>query len=141
MSYPSNIPWAHLCSSEDMIVKGINETALDIEWKSSIAIFKFEPSGQEQIYDGMTVTYLKVAITLTGHISNPDHISGIIETLKNFGSLSKDTITDYQNILSKYHPCYGSILRVLATPKDSTTLKEHYPIFIDLVLRIERCMK
>ena len=43
-------------------------------WRSSVAVFGYQPPDDQQNYPGMIVSYLKVACTITGFQPDPEEV-------------------------------------------------------------------
>lgn len=109
LNLPTDIPWKRRCVSNDMLDSNLCNSASVYRWRSSIAVFKYEPDEENQTYEGMLITYLKVSCTITGYQENPKEI-GVDR--KGLSSYWKDQpgIVDYLNLLEAYYPCYGAVL-------------------------------
>lgn len=127
LSLPVDIPWKRLCVSEDMLRSDICEGKSPARWKSSIAIFSYEPTEDYQTYEGETISYLKVVCTITGY-----QPSGEETDLKEWA-----TDLDWQarsvELGSEYYGCHGAILEVALAPKhfSSGIPRSEFPYFID----------
>ena len=131
LNLPTDIPWRRRCVSSDMVDPHICDTSGLYRWRSSLAIFEYEPDPENQTYDGMIITYLKVSCTITGYQENPQEI-GL--TLKGLRSYWRDQrgINDYLNQLQAYYPCYGAVLEFAVGPEDEQgTRIDDYPYFLD----------
>lgn len=127
LSLPVDIPWKRLCVSEDMIDTKVCDRTSPPRWKSSVAVFSYEPTEDYQTYEGMTISYLKVVCTVTGYEAGEE------VDLKDLG-----TDLDWQDepvkMSSKYYGCYGAILEVAVAPKKSQGEEvppSKYPYIID----------
>jgi len=118
LTLPVDIPWKRLCVSEDMIDPQVCDRTFPLRWLSSMAVFGYQPPDADQTYDGMTVSYLKVAVTITGFQSD----------LKEVGLDPKDRrvdshwnteppIQNYKDTVGQYYGCYGAILEVAIGPR------------------------
>lgn len=128
LNLPTDIPWKRICVSKDMIDPKICDARRPKRWNSSIAIFQYSPEEEYQTTEGMLITYLKVACSITGYQAGPDeiglHRGGFDNFWKDSGETLKDTIMDY-------YPCYGAILEVAVAPKKKDTPLNKYPYFSD----------
>ncbi len=143
LSLPVDIPWKRLCASEDMIDPKIGDRKFPKRWRSSIAVFSYEPPAEEQQYDDMTVSYLKVACTITGYqlemIRDGKRLEEVgVNSLSSteFPMFEASIITDYQNTIPPYFGCYGAILEVAVAPSGSDEELQaiplsEYPYFMD----------
>jgi hypothetical protein len=131
LNLPTDIPWVRRCVSSDMIDRNLCDSTTPFRWRSSIAISQYEPEEENQTYEGMTITYLKVSCSITGYQENPEEV-GV--NRKGLSSYWKDQpgIANYLNLLQAYYPCYGAILEVAVGPEDErNTVIEDYPYFLD----------
>lgn len=91
---PLDIPWSRRCVSDDMIDRRTGDSEAPYRWRSSLAIFDYEPPEEYQNYPGVIISYLKVVCSITGYQENPTEIG-----LKRRGLLSSwrgsRGITDY----------------------------------------------
>src|SRR5205823_970165 len=136
LSLPVDIPWKRLCASEDMMVRGISGLqSRPVRWRSSLAVFGYEPGEQDQTYEGMTISYLKVVASITGFQPDPDEVG--LKDRKAYQSwLDPDVMENYEKIAAKYYPCYGAILEVAVTPAGTPEEVrkmplDQYPYFAD----------
>src|SRR6476469_1323210 len=74
LTLPIDIPWRRKCVSPDMLDQHICDPKSPYKWRSSIAIFEYEPEEENQTYEGMRITYLKVSCSITGYQENPKEI-------------------------------------------------------------------
>ena len=123
---PLDIPWKRLCISRDMLDAEVCDHDFPLRWKSSVAVFGYEPPADEQPFDDLTVSYLKVSCTITGH--NPgDEIGAGTDEL-----FSYDPITQKARLpLSDYRGCYGAILEVSIGPNTPEADPGRLPYVLD----------
>lgn len=131
LNLPTDIPWQRKCVSEDML--DLSETGggkRPYRWRSSVAVFEYEPDSDNQNYVEMTITYLKVVCSITGYQERPQEIG-----LPNRGIRSywKDApgIVDYLNKLEQYYACFGAILEVTVSPEGGGEDLTRFPFFLD----------
>jgi hypothetical protein len=122
---PKDIPWKRLCVSEDMIDKEVCDSDFPPRWRSSLAIFNYEPPEGEQPDKNYIVSYFKIACTITGH-----NIGTEMNIKNPLSQISDVSIWDAIAGFNRYDPCYGAILDVSAAPIGDYTIVE-YPLFID----------
>ncbi len=130
LNLPTDVPWKRKCVSQDMIDTTPCDQKLPYRWRSSIAVFEYEPDEENQTYEGMIITYLKVSCTITGYQEDP---AGIGLKPKGIRSFWKDQpgIENYLEALQKYYACYGAILEVVVAPEDRDIPIGQYPYFLD----------
>ncbi|WP_119271171.1 PASTA domain-containing protein [Taklimakanibacter deserti] len=134
LSLPVDIPWKRLCVSADMIDEKVCDRVFPYRWRSSVAIFSYEPPDEHQTYENMIVSYLKVACTITG-LQVGDEIRqqlGIPPDTK-ITPFSDTSVTQLGiDSLNEYYGCYGAILEVSLKPTGSAASdKSKYPYFMD----------
>jgi PASTA domain len=135
LSLPIDIPWKRLCVSEDMIDRTVCDRKFPYRWRSSIAVFSYQPPDDQQSYEGMTVSYLKVACTITSFQPNPEEVGLKDRRVDSYWNTPL-LIDDYVNKVSKAYPCYGAILEVGVAPSEKTIDGQEiplnkYPYFMD----------
>ncbi|MCC5930578.1 MAG: hypothetical protein JJU28_15130 [Cyclobacteriaceae bacterium] len=132
LNLPTDIPWERICVTEDMIDPVVCDRRLPAKWQTSMAVFKFKPEDEYQLFPNYDITYLKVTATITGYQPLDKEIQGKIK----WGGV--DASTSFSNevlkdLLNSYHPCNGAILQVVVGPhgkKPDLPLKD-YPFFMD----------
>lgn len=131
LSLPTDIPWVRKCVSTDMLDRNLCDRTAPYRWRSSIAVFQYEPDAENQTYDGMVITYLKVSCTITGYQEHPKEIGLDRTGLRSYWAHSP-AIENYLNVLEAYYPCYGAILEVAVGPdNEKNTTLDDYPYFLD----------
>lgn len=123
---PLDIPWKRLCISRDMLDTAVCDHEFPPRWRSSIAVFGYEPPAEHQPFEDTTISYVKVSCTVTGY--NPSQEIG--PGTYNF---TYDPITQKAKLKSigDYYGCYGAILEVSIKPKTPETHPGNYPYFTD----------
>lgn len=131
-SLPIDIPWQRIAFSDDMIDRVACDRELPSRWRSSVAVFEYEPPEDQQRSDDFRVTYLKVSCTITGFQERGQEIR-IRERLGRSGWTNKDLTDRLAEDATKYHPCYGAILEVVVAPHkgDDRFTPADYPYFSD----------
>jgi hypothetical protein len=131
LSLPVDIPWERRCVSEDMLDERICDREFPNRWRSSVAVFSYEPPEEYQEYDGMTVSYLKIAATITGYQPDPSEV-GIDDPRLDSNWQDSEAIENYREVVGKYYPCYGAILEVAVGPPDENAWEaDRYPYVVD----------
>lgn len=129
LNLPTDIPWERICVTEDMIDPVVCDDRLPAKWQTSLAVFKYRPEDEYQLYPKYDITYLKVTATITGYQPLDKEIQGTI----NWNGVNVATIQGLTELLNSYNPCHGAILQVVVGPdrkKPNIPLKE-YPFFMD----------
>jgi hypothetical protein len=128
LGLPTDIPWERICVSKDMMDRTICDAVSPPKFHSSIAVFKYTPPDDFQQYPNYQISYLKVAVTVTGFQPRDAEVEGQID----WNGLSTELLDNIEALLNEYHPCTGAIVQVSVAPKDSSiTDVEKYPFFID----------
>ena len=131
-SLPVDIPWQRIAFSEDMMDKVACDRRLPSRWRSSLAVFRYQPPDELQRQDGSIVSYLKVSCTITGFQEDGREIQ-MRERLGRSGWAASD-MTDHLGALAgAYFPCMGAILEVVVAPHedDDRFGFKDYPYFAD----------
>ena len=133
LSLPTDIPWERMCVSLDMLDPKVCDSSFPPQWRTSLAIFGYEPPDDQQTYEGMTVSYLKVVCTITGY-QVPAKDTGLKDRRIHSAFFDSTVIVNYKDVMTKYYGCYGALLQVAIAPHgkgaDKVTLVE-YPYFAD----------
>jgi len=129
LNLPTDIPWERICVTEDMIDPTMCDERTPAKWQTSMAVFKYRPDDENQLYPAYTITYLKVTATITGYQPLDQEIQGTI----NWNGVNVATIPGLTDLLNSYNPCHGAILQVVVGPHGSAEAipKAEYPFFLD----------
>src|SRR5882672_1912218 len=131
LNLPTDIPWVRRCVSTDMMDSHLCDRTAPFRWRSSIAIFEYEPEVENQTYEGMVITYLKVTCSITGYQENPEEVGVNRNGLRSYWK-DQPGIANYLNLLQAYYPCYGAILEVAVGPENERNTEiDDYPYFLD----------
>ena len=138
MNLPVNIPWKLVDASPDMMVPrpiGDLESGTQYQWKSSLAIYAYEPKPEDldEALCDQRITFLKVTCSITGYQPSGDEIQAVLE------SYSDVSASDLEREIGNYFACYGVLLNVSVFPgsvTESTDYKDlppqkDYPHIID----------
>jgi hypothetical protein len=129
LNLPTDVPWERICVTEDMIDRVVCDARLPAKWQTSLAVFKYRPEDEYQLYPKYNITYLKVTATITGYQPLDKEIQGTI----NWNGVNVATIPGLTDLLNSYNPCHGAILQVIVGPpsmRPNIPLDE-YPFFMD----------
>ncbi len=113
---PLDIPWERLCVSEDMIDRKVCDRDFPYRWRSSLAVFGYEPPEEEQVRDDVIVTYVKVVSTITGFQPDPEEVGISDRRIDSYWN-DPEAIADFKDAVSEYYGCYGAVLEVAVAPK------------------------
>jgi hypothetical protein len=131
LALPTDIPWRRKCVSADMLDRAICDDTGPYRWRSSMAIFEYEPPDDKQTYAGMRITYLKVSCSITGYQERAKEIGLDRRRLKGHWQ-DQPGIANYLELLEKYYPCYGAVLEVAVAPVTEREIAlADYPYFLD----------
>src|ERR1700722_1078813 len=122
LNLPTDVPWEQLCVTEDMMAAEACETPHPPKWRSSIAVARYVPDVDYQVYPGRKVSYLKVTCTVSGYQPRDREVEGRI----NFGGVSVQTIADLDSLLDAYLPCTGALIQVAVSPLRSGVSRGDY---------------
>lgn len=150
LNLPIDIPWKRICVTEDMIDRNVGDKLFPLRWQTSIAVFEYEPEEEYQNYEDMTVSYLKVACSITGFQPRGDEVGFQNSEAKHSlrDPVTGDYLIDrsrwsdtrviqaYKDAIGNYYGCYGAILEVAVVPDaNAAELKKipssKFPYFID----------
>src|SRR5699024_9926553 len=129
LNLPTDIPWKRICVTEDMIDRVVCDKRLPTKWQTSMAVFKYKPEDEYQLFPDYHITYLKVTATITGYQPLNKEIQGNID----WDGVDVSTIPGLTDLLNSYNPCHGAILQVIVGPKGKNPempLKD-YPFIMD----------
>ena len=109
LALPVDIPWKRLCVSSDMNDGALCDARVPPRWRSSIAIFSYEPPEEDQTFPDMLVSYLKVTCSITGY-----QVGREVQLDKLSGSYwqKKRVYDNYAEQVGRYYPCKGALLQV-----------------------------
>jgi hypothetical protein len=119
LSVPTDIPWRRVCASGDMHDADPCDLTVPPRWRSSIALFRYDPADSFQPYSDLHISYLKLTVTLTPFAPELDIKLGVHEL----------------DALTPAFPCYGALLHVtVAPPEEQRAGLSHqaYPYFLDV---------
>ena len=129
LNLPTDIPWERICVTEDMIDKVVCDNLLPAKWQTSLAVFKYLPDDEFQLYPNYKITYLKVTATITGYQPLDKEVQGNID----WDGVDVSTIPGLTDLLNSYNPCHGAVLQVVVGPKEykPKLSPDKYPFFLD----------
>jgi hypothetical protein len=129
LNLPTDIPWERICVTEDMIDPKLCDERTPAKWQTSLAVFKYRPDDENQLYPKYAITYLKVTATITGYQPLDQEIQGTID----WNGVNVVTIPGITELLNSYNPCHGAILQVVVGPAGdrSNVALSDYPFVLD----------
>ena len=127
IGYPVEIPWKHLSTSSDMMDTDFSDRSFPLKWKSSMAIFYYEPDLDPAVLAGRKIVYLKAVCSITGYQVDDNELGVDVRkplewdsrVYANFDALTRD-----------YYPCYGALLNFAVFPLKENDIRR-YPCIID----------
>ncbi len=122
LNVPTDIPWRRICVSQDMLDPLACDKRLPARWRSSIAVYRYDPADEYQPYEDLRVAYLKVAVTITPWAPE----IGV-------DLASKYVPPQLVDSLQEAFPCYGALLHVTVAPEASGEVRgfNNYPYIAD----------
>src|SRR5438445_76678 len=100
LSLPVDIPWKRIAISHDMYAT--DENALPAKWRSSLAVFAYEPVPDPEFSNPEELTtFLKVVVTVTGYQPSGKEI-GVGRGI----NFSSSIIHHFQKLVDQYYPAY-----------------------------------
>src|SRR5436309_14588544 len=100
LSLPIDIPWRRLCVSPDMLDAQICDRRFPYRWRSSVAVFSYEPAKDQQQYEDMIVSYLKVVCTVTGFQPDPTEVGIENRRIDSYGN-DPAVIVNYREMVTR----------------------------------------
>jgi hypothetical protein len=129
LDLPIDIPWERLCVTRDMLDPATTAAAMPPLWQTSIAIYRYVPPDESQVYPNRRLVYYKVTCTITNYQPKSEQITGLIEA----GEFTSGYMLDaeVQRRLSTSLPCTAAVVQVSVSPSETGKPVEAFPYFID----------
>jgi hypothetical protein len=130
LNLPTDIPWERIYVTNDMMAAQACESQHPPKWQSSIAVSRYVPEDEYQVYPGRKITYLRVTCTITGYQPRDKEVEGRV----NYGGMSVSTIDNVDSLLDSYLPCTGALIQVAVSPHPEFVVRgplDQYPYFMD----------
>jgi hypothetical protein len=127
LNLPTDVPWEQFCVTSDMMADAACELCHPPKGQSSIAVAKYVPEEEYQVYPGRKITYLKVTCTITGYQPRDKEIEGKV----NFRGANVMTVQNVDSVLDSYHPCTGALIQGAVSPASGNVMSADYPYFIN----------
>ncbi len=105
LGIPTDIPWRRICVSEDMLDPIPCDNEYPPRWRSSLAVFRYDPADDFQLIEDHLVSYIKVVASITPYAPEIDIELG-----------SEYVPPELVDELEEAYPCYGALLHVAVTP-------------------------
>jgi hypothetical protein len=133
-SVPVDVPWRRIAFSTDMMDRQACDRSHPLRWRSSIAVFEYQPPADQQEIGDTLISYLKVSCSITGYQPNGAEIQ-IRDRLGRSGWAARDmgNLKDAAGkLVDEYYPCYGALLEVVVAPPVPTGIPySQYPYIVD----------
>src|SRR3954447_10985286 len=111
LDLPVDIPWERVCVTGDMVDPGRGQASQTPPlWQSSMALYRYVPPDDYQVYPGRRIVYYKLAATITNYQPKSDEILGTLEA----SALSTGTLADEElkQRLAQSLPCSAAIVQI-----------------------------
>jgi hypothetical protein len=131
LNLPTDIPWERMCVTTDMLdTSGGLAAGMPPLWQSSLALYRYVPGDEYQLYPGRRIVYLKLTCTITNFQPKDDQLVGLIDPgAFTYGYMLND---DIQRRLAYSLPCTGAVVQVTVSPMEGGRDPESYPYFLDI---------
>jgi hypothetical protein len=129
LNLPIDIPWTRVCVTNDMVDPGAPGAPPPL-WQSSMALYRYVPPAEYQIYPGRRIIYYKLAATITNYQPRSTEVLGVLDTNR----LSTGTLKDEEvkKRLAMSLPCSAAIVQVTVRPVERDRALEDFPYFMDV---------
>lgn len=128
LNLPTDILWERICVTEDMVDPKACDSDTPPKWQTSMALFKYTPADEYQLYEGRRIVYYKLVATIGSYQPEDREVEGRIDWSK----VHPQDIHDFQERLKSYLPCHGAMIQVTAAPPSPHDLRiSDYPYFLD----------
>jgi len=108
LDIPTDIPWRRICVSDDMLDPIPCDSEYPPRWRSSLAVFRYDPADEYQPFDDYIVSYIKV-------------VSSVVPFAPEIGiDIGGEYVPpELIDELEDAYPCYGALLHVSVTPTEA----------------------
>jgi hypothetical protein len=128
LNLPTDIKWERFCVTQDMMAKGTCENDHPSNFSSSMALFKYEPEDEYQLYPGRKIVYLKLVCTITGYQPKDKQIEGEID----WNGINEGIKDNIEDLLNSYKPCTGALIQLtVGPPRGIRVDSKDYPYIMD----------
>jgi hypothetical protein len=130
LNLPLDIPWERICVTTDMLDDGSGVGAkMPAIWQTSLALYRYVPAEEYQVYPGRRIVYYKLGCTITNFQPHDDQLVGLIDAgLFSYGYMQSEEV---KRRLSASLPCTGAVVQVSVTPADGGD-PQTFPYFLDV---------
>ena len=129
LNLPIDIPWERVCVSTEMLDPDIGGAGLTPPlWQTSMALFRYVPADEYQIYPERRIIYYKLTCTITGYTAQSKEILGAVDP----GHLGLTDVSGVQELLNNFAPCTGAIIQATVVPRETGRKLDEYPYFMEM---------
>lgn len=130
LNLPTDIRWERICVTEDMMARNACSGNTPPKWNTSIAVYRYLPEADYQVYPGRQILYFKVVCTITSYQPQADEI----ETKIDWSQTHFQDQIDFHTKLKSYLPCNGAMVQVIVTPpaQAGSVALADYPYFMEV---------
>ncbi len=130
LNLPTDIRWERICVTEDMMAQYACSKSAPPKWNTSIAVYRYLPEADYQVYPGRRILYFKVVCTISSYQPKEDEVETQIDWNKTH---FQDKI-DFETKLKSYLPCNGAMIQVIVTPpvEAGDVALGNYPYFMEI---------
>jgi hypothetical protein len=127
LSLPVDIPWKRLAVSEDMYAAHFG-AQLPVKWRSSIAVFSYDPEPDPQLSNpDEKTTFLKVIATVTGFQPEGHEIDKNVV----HWAWSASEFDNWDKLTGAYYPALSALVQVAVYPAGGNWDLGQYPYLTD----------
>jgi hypothetical protein len=130
LNLPIDIPWERVCVTRDMVYPGPGAGAETPPiWQSSMALYRYVPPDEYQIYPARRILYYKLTCTITNYQPRDQAILGTIDPY----GLATNTLADEEvkRRLEQSLPCTAAVVQVTATASEGARAPNDQPYFLE----------
>jgi hypothetical protein len=120
LSLPIDVPWKRLAISQDMYAPSI-DSDLPEKWRSSLAVFVYEPDPDPTDTSGEVTTFLKLVTSITGYNSDA------VVVIKKPGT----SIGIPLDLGTTYYPALCALAQIAVFPDSGRWDATQFPYFTD----------
>lgn len=132
LSLPIDIPWERVCVTNDMLdpARG-NPAETPPMWQSSLALFRYVPPDEYQIYPDRRIIYYKLSCTISNYQPRSEQLVGLINpgAELTLGAMANDEVL---RRLATSLPCTGAVVYITVSPAKPTKDINTYPYFLEI---------
>ncbi|HKZ07681.1 MAG TPA: hypothetical protein VJU81_19595 [Methylomirabilota bacterium] len=131
LNLPIDIPWERVCVARDMVDpgRGVADETPPL-WQSSVALFRYVPPDEYQVYPGRRILYYKLTCSITNYQPRDQQVLGAIDLY----GLGTGTLTDedVKRRLEQSLPCTAAVVQVSVSASEGERAPQGQPYFLDV---------